>query len=83
MLFRSQLKNKLVESVNKGRVSHAQLFLGNCGYGSLPLALAYIQFINCKNKRRNDSCGECNSCLKMQKLVHPDEIGRASCRERV
>jgi len=36
------------------------------------LALAYAQYINCKNRTETDSCGQCPSCVKMQKLVHPD-----------
>ncbi len=36
------------------------------------MALAYAQFINCTNKLDNDSCGECPSCIKYEKLIHPD-----------
>ncbi len=66
------LKERLIHAVKAGRISHAQLFLGKSGYGGLPLALAYAQYINCNNKQQNDSCGSCNSCLKMSKLAHPD-----------
>ncbi|MEQ8624978.1 MAG: DNA polymerase III subunit delta' [Vicingaceae bacterium] len=66
------LKQRLVKTVVEGRVSHAQLFLGQCGFGSLPLAIAYAQFIHCTNKQAEDSCGECNSCKKIEKLAHPD-----------
>ncbi|RZK46163.1 MAG: hypothetical protein EOO87_24005, partial [Pedobacter sp.] len=37
-----------------------------------PLAIAYAQFINCSNKLANDSCGECSSCRKYEKYIHPD-----------
>lgn len=66
------IKQKLIATVKENRVSHAQLFLGPEGSGSLALAVAYAQFISCENKQENDSCGECNSCRKYQKLVHPD-----------
>ncbi len=66
------IKQKLIATVKENRVSHAQLFLGPEGSGSLPLAVAYAQYISCKNKSDDDSCGECNSCRKYQKLVHPD-----------
>jgi len=66
------LKKKLLNTVKNGRISHAQLFLGKNGFGSLPLALAYVQYINCTDKQEEDSCGQCNSCLKMGKLIHPD-----------
>jgi DNA polymerase-3 subunit delta' len=42
-----QLKQKLIQTAQSGRISHAQLFLGPEGSGTLPLALAYSQYINC------------------------------------
>ncbi len=66
------IKNKLIKTVNDNRVSHAQLFLGPESSGSLALALAYAQYINCENKLENDSCGECASCRKYSKIIHPD-----------
>jgi DNA polymerase-3 subunit delta' len=53
-------------------VSHAQLFLGPEGAGGLALALAYAQYVNCENKQSDDSCGQCSSCRKYEKLIHPD-----------
>ena len=53
-------------------MSHAQLFLGREGSGSLTLALAYAQYVMCKHPTATDACGTCSSCVKMQKLVHPD-----------
>ncbi len=67
-----QLKRQLVESIERGRISHAQLFSGAAGAGTLPLALAYAQYLNCQNRHDGDSCGECPSCVKMQQLAHPD-----------
>ena len=66
------VKERLVRSYKEGRISHAQLFLGPQGSGSLPMALAYAQFISCTNKLEDDSCGTCSSCVKYNKLVHPD-----------
>lgn len=66
------IKKRLIESVKENRVSHALLFSGKQGSGKLPMAIAYAQFLNCTNKQENDSCGECHSCKKFQKLVHPD-----------
>ena len=67
-----EVKNHLLNSVKNNRVSHAQLFLGPEGSGSLALAVAYAQYINCENKQADDSCGECSSCHKYQRLIHPD-----------
>lgn len=66
------LKRKLIASAAEGRIAHAQLLLGPSGYGGLPLALAYAQYVNCMQKGEEDSCGTCDSCMRMQKLVHPD-----------
>lgn len=75
-----EIINRIVSNVRDGRISHAQLFTGTEGSGSLALALAYAQFVNCTNKQyfsddvelHGDSCGECASCLKSNKLIHPD-----------
>jgi DNA polymerase-3 subunit delta' len=66
------LKEKLIQTANSGRISHAQLFLGPEGAGTLPLAIAYSQYINCLQPTETDSCGTCASCVKFGKYVHPD-----------
>lgn len=66
------IKNKLIQTVKNGRISHTQLFLGAEGVGALPLALAYAQYINCLAPTETDSCGVCPSCVKFDKLIHPD-----------
>ncbi|MBI2968090.1 MAG: DNA polymerase III subunit delta [Bacteroidetes bacterium] len=67
-----KVKNRLIQSVKTGRVSHAQLFYGPEGCGNLALVLAYIQFIYCENPGPDDSCGVCFACIKSAKLIHPD-----------
>lgn len=54
------------------RVSHAQLFTGPEGCGSLPLAIAYARYVSCENRSDSDSCGTCRSCIKYEKMIHPD-----------
>ena len=66
------LKARLKAQIDAGRVSHAQLFTGDAGYGSLPLALAYVQYLFCPNRHDGDSCGECPSCRQIEALAHPD-----------
>ncbi len=63
---------KLIRSVSEERVSHAQLFTGPEGCGSLALALAYAMYVSCENRTSEDSCGTCKSCLKYEKMIHPD-----------
>ena len=76
------IKQKLIGTVIDQRVSHAQLFFGPEDSGKLALAIAYAQFINCTSRLSHplrrpgleipDSCGTCPSCIKYQKLIHPD-----------
>jgi len=72
IIGQSEVKKNLIQTVKNNRVSHAQLFSGPEGSGKLALAIAYAQYINCENKSDTDSCGECPSCLKYEKLIHPD-----------
>ena len=58
--------------VKENRVSHAQLFGGPEGVGKINLALAFAQFLNCQDRQGDDSCGVCKSCVKYEKLIHPD-----------
>ena len=67
-----EIKRKLLRSVKEERVSHAQLFAGPEGCGSMALALAYARYISCENRTDYDSCGICKSCVKYEKLIHPD-----------
>jgi len=57
------LVNHLKTSADKGRIAHAQLFVGKQGVGTLATAIAYAQYILCKD-------AACN--LKVEKLQHPD-----------
>ena len=66
------LKEHLARSVDSGRISHAQLFTGISGAGTLPLAVAYAQYIHCRNRQGGDSCGDCPSCKQIEALAHPD-----------
>ena len=36
------------------------------------LAVAYAQYLSCEDRQPDDSCGDCSSCRKYQKLMHPD-----------
>lgn len=67
-----ELKRRLATQIDGGRVSHAQLFTGMAGYGTLPLALAYVQYLFCPHRHDGDSCGVCPSCHQISQLAHPD-----------
>lgn len=66
------VKRSLIFSKKENRIPHALLFVGPEGCGKLGLAVAFAQYINCESPQDNDSCGKCPSCLKYQKLIHPD-----------
>jgi len=65
-------KSLLRAAVKNNHVAHAQLFAGKPGAPALSMALAYASFLNCENPTDEDACGECSSCSKNQKFVHPD-----------
>lgn len=67
-----KVKANLLTSARSGRIHHTQLLLGKIGLGGLPLALALSQYVNCQNPSETDSCGNCSSCEKNSKLVHPN-----------
>lgn len=77
MLFKNilgleHIKNHLVTTANSGRVAHAQLFVGPEGSGTLPMAVAYAQYLLCGNMGAENE-GEnivCNT--KCNSLTHPD-----------
>ncbi|HOY37673.1 MAG: DNA polymerase III subunit delta [Bacteroidales bacterium] len=72
IIGQEEVKKYLIQTVTENRVSHAQLFYGPPSSGKLALAVAYAQYICCANKSATDSCGECASCRKYAKLIHPD-----------
>jgi len=77
MLFKEipgnlKIKQQLTDGVKAKRVGQGYLFFGKSGSAKLSLAIAYSQFLNCEDKNKNDSCGFCASCLKYNKLSHPD-----------
>ena len=58
-----ELLGRLRDNIDRGRVSHAQLFVGECGWGTLQVALAYVQYLHCPHKEGGDACGKCPSCV--------------------
>jgi len=65
-------KELFIQLAQEHRVPHAMLLIGPPGNGKLGIALAFAQYLNCKAKTGNDSCGICSSCIKYSKLIHPD-----------
>jgi DNA polymerase-3 subunit delta' len=60
----------LRSSLSAGRVAHAYLLSGPPQIGKRTLALALAQALNCAGP--DAPCGQCPSCLKTTRGVHPD-----------
>ncbi|MFC1806753.1 DNA polymerase III subunit delta' [Candidatus Omnitrophota bacterium] len=61
----------LKRSERNSRLAHAYLFLGPKGCGKKRAALEFSKFLNCEDKK-DDACDKCSSCIKIDKLAHPD-----------
>ncbi len=72
IIGQKEVKKNLIRTVKDGHVSHALLFSGADGTGSLPLAVAFAGYIFCEKPGVTDRCGNCSACLKMNALTHPD-----------
>lgn len=68
----ASVKESLSRMLEAGRMGHAILFCEEDGGGAFPLAVALAQKVNCTGPSGHDSCGECPSCHKYGKLIHPD-----------
>ena len=68
----TEVKKALTGMVDAGRVPHAILFHEDDGGGAFPMALAFLQYLYCRERSGGDSCGRCPSCGKIGRLIHPD-----------
>ncbi len=66
------LGERLRKMVDEDRLGHALLFVEQEGMGALAFAIALSQYLNCSHHVDGDSCGECPSCNRHQKLTYPD-----------
>ncbi|MCH4552132.1 DNA polymerase III subunit [Aestuariibaculum lutulentum] len=72
ILGQDYIKSHLTQSVDNGRIPHAQLFVGPEGSGTLPMAIAYAQYILCNNNNGENTTGNESCNLKFNNLSHPD-----------
>ncbi len=72
IIGQEHLKNHLTKSADLGRIPHAQLFIGPEGSGTLSMAIAYAQYILCKNLNSENSGGNESCNLKFGHFAHPD-----------
>ena len=72
IIGQDETKQLLLRAVQTNHLAHALLLDGPVGSANLALALALAQYVNCEDRRPDDACGRCASCVKTRKLVHPD-----------
>jgi DNA polymerase-3 subunit delta' len=72
ILGQDHIKNYLITTANAGRIPHAQLFIGPEGSGTLPMAMAYAQYILCNNSAGENTTGNSACNLKFEHISHPD-----------
>ena len=72
IIGQEEIKRQLIQSVKDGYIPHARLLYGPEGVGKIALALAYARYLSCTNRNEEDACGRCPSCIKYNKLSHPD-----------
>ena len=66
------IKKSLSNLVKDGLIPHAMMFLGPKGSGKLAMAMALASNLMCKDNKDGVSCGRCSSCIKQEKMIHPD-----------
>ncbi|MHB1361853.1 MAG: DNA polymerase III subunit [Thermoleophilia bacterium] len=68
LIGQDQAASMLAAALAQGEPSHAYLFHGPRGAGKFPAALKFAAALCCKQ----GGCGECPSCEKAARGVHPD-----------
>ncbi|MFC5194220.1 ATP-binding protein [Bizionia hallyeonensis] len=72
ILGQEYIKSHLTQSADNGRIPHAQLFVGPEGSGTLPMAIAYAQYILCHNTQGENTTGNESCNIKFKNFGHPD-----------
>lgn len=72
VIGQQDIKKRLLDEVQQGRLPHALLFCGPPGSGKLALAVSYAQYLLCRQPDGHDACGQCPACKESRKFVHPD-----------
>ena len=82
IIGQAEIKQKLVETVVHNRLSHALLFLGPEGSGSLPLSLAFAQYVVCEkvNSKKTEPTSSLfgEEISPAQPLIFQDACGTCS-----
>jgi len=68
------VKDVLLAALRQGKVGHAYLFSGPRGVGKTTTARLLAMAVNCDAEAGGRPCGDCESCLLVQRGDHPDVI---------
>ena len=66
VIGQEEIKQRLIQEVNEGRIPHAQLICGPEGVGKMPLANCIRTLHQFTNRGETDACGTCPSCVEIQ-----------------
>lgn len=67
------VKSRLRQMADTGRVPHALLLEGPEGIGKLALARTFVQYLHCTSRTPDgEPCGRCPSCLQHESFNHVD-----------
>lgn len=66
------IKRRLRDMADTGKIPHALLFGGQPGIGKLQMARAMAQYVQCADRHDGDSCGRCPSCMQHAQMANPD-----------
>ena len=69
-----EVKQRLREMADSGKVPHALLLEGPEGTGKFALARAFAQYLQCENRADGEPCGVCPSCRQHAALQHIDTV---------
>jgi len=77
MKFSSVIGNEgvahvLRRAVDTGRVAPTILFHGRDGVGKKTMAMAFVSYLLCRDRRDGDSCGICSNCRSMDEGRYVD-----------
>lgn len=72
-VFHEELMKNLIESVHGGKSSHAYIFEGEKGLGTLEAARLFAAALTCSNTSISP-CGTCQTCIESKADTNPDII---------
>src|SRR4030067_955560 len=66
----------LKRAIQRDKIAHSYLFLGNEGIGKRWVALQFAKALNCRERRaeEGDACDKCLACRKIDEQLHPDVL---------